>query len=105
LIGVPLTAGFVSKWYLVLAALEAGLWPLVAVIMASSLLAVIYVWRLVETLYFQEAPAGVVAVEAPWAMLLPLWVLTGAIVLFGIDATWTGDTARAAAAALLEASR
>ena len=27
LIGVPLTVGFVTKWYLVQAALEAGAWP------------------------------------------------------------------------------
>lgn len=27
LVGVPLTAGFISKWYLVLTALNAGLWP------------------------------------------------------------------------------
>ena len=39
LIGVPGTAGFVSKWYLILAALEKGQWWLVFLIVASSLLA------------------------------------------------------------------
>ncbi|MBT6800392.1 MAG: monovalent cation/H+ antiporter subunit D family protein, partial [Rhodospirillales bacterium] len=28
LIGVPLTVGFISKWYLIVAALEAGYWPI-----------------------------------------------------------------------------
>ena len=57
LIGVPGTAGFVSKWYLVLAALEQGAWWLEFVIVLSSLLAVVYVWRVVEVAYFR-APAA-----------------------------------------------
>lgn len=54
LIGVPGTAGFISKWYLVLAAMEKGQWWLVGAILASSLLAVAYVWRFVEVAYFRE---------------------------------------------------
>ena len=57
LIGIPGTAGFVSKWYLISAAMEfgaAGL-PLVAVILVSSLMAVVYVWRIVEAAWFGEA--------------------------------------------------
>jgi NADH:ubiquinone oxidoreductase subunit 2 (subunit N) len=56
LIGVPGTAGFVSKWYLILAAMEKGQWWLVGAILLSSLLAVAYVWRFVEVAYFR-APA------------------------------------------------
>jgi NADH:ubiquinone oxidoreductase subunit 2 (subunit N) len=55
LIGVPLTVGFISKWYLVLAAIELGWWPVVAVIIVGSLLAVIYIWRVVEVAYLQPA--------------------------------------------------
>ncbi len=58
LIGVPLTVGFVSKWYLVLGALEAGLWPVAVLILLSSLLALVYVWRVVEVAYFQPAARG-----------------------------------------------
>jgi multicomponent Na+:H+ antiporter subunit D len=61
LIGVPGTAGFVSKWYLVLAALEQGQWWLAMAIVASSLLAVAYVWRFVEIAYFRAPPAGLPA--------------------------------------------
>jgi multicomponent Na+:H+ antiporter subunit D len=69
LIGVPGTAGFVSKWYLILAALEKGQWWLVFLIVLSSLLAVAYVWRFVEAAYFREprkdtAGGGTV----PWSM-------------------------------------
>jgi multicomponent Na+:H+ antiporter subunit D len=48
LIGVPLTVGFISKWYLVQAALERGMWPVAAVVLVGSLLAMIYVWKVVE---------------------------------------------------------
>src|SRR5210317_283254 len=54
LIGIPGTAGFVSKWYLISAAMElgtAGL-PLVTVVLVSSLMAVVYIWRIVETACF-----------------------------------------------------
>ena len=99
LIGVPLTVGFISKWYLVLAALERGWWPVAVMVLAGSLLAVIYVWRVVETAYFREPPAdqGPVA-EAPAAMLVPTWVLIAANFYFGIDTDLTvGVAARAAA--------
>ena len=88
LVGVPLTVGFVSKWYLIQAALERGWWFAVAAILVSSLLALIYVWRVVEAAYFHPPPDDVPAIsEAPLGMLVPMWVLIGASVYFGIDAT------------------
>lgn len=59
LIGVPGTAGFVSKWLLINAALDEGpfAYALVAVIVVSSLMALAYVWRVVEALYFKPAMA------------------------------------------------
>ncbi len=102
LIGIPLTVGFVSKWYLILASLEKEWWPLAAAILFSSLLAVIYMWRVIEVAYFRERPAGAAAIgEAPLAMLVPMWVLVGANVYFGIDTDLTVGTARAAAALLM----
>lgn len=104
LIGVPLTVGFVSKWVLIQAALEKGWWPLAVLILLSSLLAVIYVWRVIEVAYFKPAPEGRPAIsEAPLSMLVPMWLLAGAAVWFGIDATATLDVARRAAEYLLGA--
>ena len=65
LIGVPGTAGFISKWYLLLAALEQNLWWLAFLIVASSLLAIMYVWRFVEVAYLQDPPADAPPVSAP----------------------------------------
>jgi len=105
LIGVPLTAGFVSKWYLVKAAIEAGLWPVAVVILGASLLAMIYVWRVVEVAYFRAPAANApAAVEAPTTMLIPILILAGGGIYFGIDTEVTVGIARAAAMALLGTS-
>jgi multicomponent Na+:H+ antiporter subunit D len=104
LIGVPLTVGFVSKWVLVQAALELGWWPIAGLIILSSLLAVIYVWKIVEVAYFQKAPAGRDITEAPASMVVSTWIMVGAAIYFGIDATRTLDVANAAAAFLMGAA-
>ena len=102
LIGVPLTVGFVSKWYLIQAALEKGWWLVAMLIVFSSLLAVIYVWRVVEVIYFQKpAKASIGINEAPLSMLVPAWLLIGSAFYFGIDATTTLEVAFTAAAALM----
>ena len=104
LIGVPSTVGFVSKWYLVLGALQAGLWPVAVVILISSLIAVCYVWRVVEVAYFEKPPEGRGEVrEAPLSMLIPMWVVAGASIWFGIHTQWSAGIAAKAAAFLLEA--
>ena len=101
LIGMPLTAGFVSKWYLVNGAMNAGSWAAVAVVMGGSLLAVMYVWRVVEVAYFQPAPDdGIDVKEAPLALLIPTWILVGATLWFGVDANLTSRVSEAAVRAL-----
>jgi multicomponent Na+:H+ antiporter subunit D len=94
LIGVPLTAGFISKWYLIVAVLEHGTlgWMLLLAILGSSLMAVVYVWKIVEAAYFQ-APAGPAAAgaaglrEAPLGMTVVLWLLVAANFWFGLDSS------------------
>jgi len=102
MIGVPATAGFISKWYLVRAALEQGYWPVAVLILASSLLAVVYVWRVIEAAYFEAPPPGRGDVEeAPLSMLVPSWLLVIATIYFGIDSELTAGLAQRAAEALL----
>ena len=72
MVGVPLTVGFVSKWYLVLAAVDGGHWLMAGLILGSSLLALIYVWKVVEVAYFQPPAEGASEVkEAPFGLLAP----------------------------------
>jgi len=104
LIGVPGTAGFISKWYLILAAIEKNHWFIVIVILFGSLLAVIYVWKLVETLYFQAADEKAnnrSIKEAPAMLLIPTWILVIANIYFGLDSGLTVGTAEQAAKLIL----
>jgi multicomponent Na+:H+ antiporter subunit D len=86
LIGIPGTAGFISKWYLISAVMEfgaAGL-PLVAVILVSSLMAVVYVWRIVEAAIFQESPDGLTpGARVSPALVAVLWLAAAANIFFG----------------------
>jgi multicomponent Na+:H+ antiporter subunit D len=101
LIGVPLTVGFVSKWYLLLALLEQGWWPVAVFILLGSVLAIIYVWRVVEVAYFKEPLANKVPVkEAPIYFLVPIWILIIANIYFGIDTRLSVQVAQAAAMSL-----
>ncbi|MDP2238850.1 MAG: monovalent cation/H+ antiporter subunit D family protein [Burkholderiales bacterium] len=106
LIGAPGTAGFISKWYLVLAALESGQWWIALAIMLSSLLAVVYVWRFVEAAYFREPDAKTAQLkEAPLEMLVPALLMIAACFYFGLDTTLTVDGAARAAQTLLQGIR
>lgn len=102
LIGVPLTVGFVGKWYLIVAALEKGWWPVALLALLSSLLAVVYVWRVIEVAYFQRTDDPAPVKEAPWMMQVSLWALTGGIVYFGVQTDLTVRVAQRAAMWLLE---
>jgi multicomponent Na+:H+ antiporter subunit D len=102
LIGVPLTAGFISKWYLVLGAFERGWWWLAALVLIGSLLALVYVWRIVETAYFSAPEGGADSVsDAPLSLILPTWILVGASLFFGVFTEYSAGIARQAAEMLL----
>ncbi|MGB5252579.1 MAG: monovalent cation/H+ antiporter subunit D family protein [Sedimenticolaceae bacterium] len=102
LIGVPPTVGFVSKWYLVLGTLEQGLWPVALLILLGSLLALIYIWKLVEAAYFGQPPGDAATVqEAPLSMLIPIWILVGANIYFGLYTEVSVGVASRAAAQLM----
>ncbi|MGB1263057.1 MAG: monovalent cation/H+ antiporter subunit D family protein [Cognaticolwellia sp.] len=106
LIGVPLTVGFVSKWYLLSALIEKGWWPIAVLILLGSVLAVIYVWRIVEAVYFKEPLAGAKPVnEVPLLFLLPIWGLIIANVYFGIDSRLSVQVAQSAAENLFGAAQ
>ena len=102
LIGVPITAGFISKWYLVDATLEQNRWGIAVLILLSSLIAVAYVWRVVEAAYFRPPSRHArQATEAPAIMLVPTWILIGANLYFGLDTSLTSGVAQRAAETLL----
>ena len=102
LIGVPVTAGFVSKWMLLTAAVDAQRWWVAGLMLISSLLAVIYVWRIVEVLYFSEpSEKALQAREAPMVMLVTTYLVIGATIVFGVWTEYSAGIAIETANALL----
>lgn len=102
LIGIPSTAGFVSKWVLMSASFERDWWLVALLIVGSSLIAVVYVWRVVEVLYLQTPQEGAVVKEAPLALLVPTWILIVATVWFGLHADFAIGFATTAAENLMQ---
>jgi multicomponent Na+:H+ antiporter subunit D len=102
LAGVPLTMGFLAKWGLVQAAMDAGAIWIVVVIAVGSLLTLVYVGRMLEAMFFRPAIPGAQRVkEAPVGVLVPLLVLAGLSLWFGLDSTLPETLADASAATLL----
>jgi multicomponent Na+:H+ antiporter subunit D len=101
LIGVPSTAGFVSKWYLVVALIEASMWPLALVVLACSVLALIYVGRVLEVIYFRPPPRNAIYQPLPLTMLVPMWILSLSNIYFGLDIDLSVGLASAAVTELM----
>lgn len=85
MVGIPITNGFISKWYLALGALDVQKPFYVAVILVSSLLNGVYYLPIIVNAFFGE-PEGAVAEpkRLPRQMEIPLVVLGAGCLLFGI---------------------
>ena len=101
LIGVPGTVGFVSKWYLVLGAMQAELYSVAVLTLLSSLLAVMYIWRVVEVAVFQKPKVEREVSEAPMSLLVPTWLMMLAAIYFGFDTELTVEVAHDAIESLI----
>jgi multicomponent Na+:H+ antiporter subunit D len=89
MIGFPPSVGFVTKLYLILAALDAGGFIFVAVIFFSTLLMIVYFWRVIEIMYIRvgdDREKEIRVSEAPMSMLIPGLVL--AFLCFAIGIIW-----------------
>ncbi len=84
LVGVPLTVGFLSKWYLLLGAISQKYFFVIPVILISSLLSFIYIWRVIETAYFKDSNSTKSSSEMPLGMIAPVAVVTILCIYFGI---------------------
>jgi NADH-quinone oxidoreductase subunit N len=89
LAGIPLTAGFVGKFYVLAAGIGSAQWALVAVLIASSAIGIYYYLRIVVVMYayLPEAPSAAGPPLAPPLSLLGgllLAVLTILLVWLGV---------------------
>jgi multicomponent Na+:H+ antiporter subunit D len=104
LVGVPGTAGFISKWLLISALMDQGEQGLimVALVLISSLMALVYVWRVIETFYFLPAIADRPELkEAPLPLLAVTLVLAFLSIVFGIFPALPIELSKSAALVLL----
>ena len=111
MVGIPPTAGFFSKWYLVLGAIESKNWIFAGLLLLSSLLVAVAFFRIIQNVYFPSYPPpaplhegdkgeGLIVRseialpsarndkitlrdEAPVSMLLPIFIMTAGILLLG----------------------
>lgn len=86
-VGIPPTAGFISKWYLILGNIEGGNYMYVAVLLAGAILAAVYCFRVIYYMFFQTGKEGAWEGEfrdAAPSMLSPVWVLSLGTLFFGV---------------------
>jgi len=74
MIGMPLFAGFVTKWFLVQGAMEISQWWIVGFLMFSTILNAGYFLPPIYAAFFRPLPAGQTPErqEAPLAMIIPI---------------------------------
>jgi multicomponent Na+:H+ antiporter subunit D len=90
-IGVPLFAGFVTKWYLSLGALESGAWWFAVIMLVSSLLNAAYWLPVVYIAFFKSPPSGPMEVrEANWTLLVPTLLCAAYVIMLGATVSVPG---------------
>ncbi len=83
MIGIPPTAGFFSKWYLILGAINAQKWVFAGILLFSSLVNALIFYRILEKIYFNE-PAKPFFDEVPLSMLIPILIMAAGILVLGM---------------------
>jgi NADH-quinone oxidoreductase subunit N len=84
LAGIPVTAGFLAKFYVVTAGVSAGIWALILILVISSVIGLFYYLRIVATLFArrpEEAPHAEPHAIAGSYVLLALTIL---LIWFGV---------------------
>ncbi len=98
MIGLPPTAGFFSKWYLALGAIDRGEWGFLAVILVSSLLNAVYFFRILEKVYLLPPPQttredplpeartgwGFPVGEENYSLMIPVVIVSFSLLLIGL---------------------
>lgn len=83
MVGIPGCAGFISKLYLALGALDAGMVFFAVLILVSSLLNASYYFPIIISAYF-GADNKIEASEPHWSVLAPVAALTLGVLFFGL---------------------
>ena len=83
LAGIPATAGFFAKYYMLTAAVKNGayLWLVIFAVLCAAV-SVYYYFRVIQAMYFKEGNGQVKEVSGAFKIILAL--LAGIIILLGL---------------------
>jgi NADH-quinone oxidoreductase subunit N len=89
LAGIPVTVGFVGKFYAITAGLDARLWFLVLLLVANSAIGVYYYLRLIVAMFEQPVwiagrPAVRVETRTGWTTVLSLGLMVSLLLWLGL---------------------
>ena len=98
--GIPPLAGFFGKWYVFLAAVNAGLVPLAVVGVVMSVVGAFYYLRIIKIMYFEETDEPL-DTDIPTTNKLVLGVSIMVVLLFFLGLSPLLDAANVAATALM----
>ena len=68
LAGIPMTLGFIGKFYIISVGVQAGLWWLTGAVVLGSAIGLYYYLRVMVTLYLREPIQPVRDAEQDWAL-------------------------------------
>ena len=85
LAGLPLTAGFISKLYLIKASISSDDIWIAILILISSALSVVYLWKIIEVMWMRDG-RKIVIKEKP-TIFISLIIITFLNIYFGLDAS------------------
>ncbi len=85
LAGLPLTAGFISKLYLIKATISSDAIWIAILILISSALSVVYLWKMIEVMWIREGKKILIK-EKP-TIYISLIIITFFNIYFGLDAS------------------
>jgi NADH-quinone oxidoreductase subunit N len=87
LLGLPITAGFLGKFYVFNAALETNLTGMIwlAILLGlNSVIAAYYYLRVIVTMYMREPKQEIIAEPVPWTLSATLWIAAAGTIYVGL---------------------
>jgi len=100
LIGLPLTSGFISKWYIIQSLIHSDYWYISIVVLITSFMTLLYMWKIIEKIYFSESINNN-AITILNHQTIGVFVLAALTIYLGLDASFTTSVSGEIATSLL----
>lgn len=85
LAGIPVTAGFIGKFYIVAAGASSAMWALIIILVVSSVIGLFYYLRIVAVMYeTPDSGSATILSSSSSAATIVLGTLTGLLIWFGV---------------------